>query len=53
MDPASTTTWGLCEAGQRPALVALADSLSDGAASSFTPCDLHAALQGRTLWLIG
>jgi hypothetical protein len=53
MDPESRSTWGLCEAAQRPALVALADRLSDGAAGRFSPCDLYALLRGRTLWLVG
>lgn len=53
MDPNSHTTWGLCEAQQRPRLVELASSLSNGSMLHFHPCDLYNMIQGRTLWLIG
>lgn len=53
MQPDSRTTWGLCEASQRPALVQLADKLSNGGTGRFSPCDLWQLVRGRTLWLIG
>lgn len=53
MDPNSRTTWGLCEAQQRPALIDLAASLHNGSMLQFHPCDLYHLVRGRTLWLIG
>jgi hypothetical protein len=53
MDPRSRTTWGLCEAQQRPALLKLAASLNNGSMLTFSPCDLYQLVRGRTLWLVG
>lgn len=53
MDPHSRTTWGLCEAQQRPALLKLAASLHNGSMLHFHPCELYQLIRGRTLWLVG
>jgi hypothetical protein len=53
MDPDSPTTWGLCEAQQRPRLLELAANMHNGSMLQFRPCDLYQLVKGRTLWLIG
>ncbi|KAF8056213.1 lysA [Scenedesmus sp. PABB004] len=53
LDPAAFAIWGVCEAWQRPHAAALAAAVAGAEAGTFSPCDLHAALGDRTLWLIG
>lgn len=51
--PASNAKEFACTDEQRAEAFKLAEQLHGGAALRLTPCELHAYLRGRTLWLIG
>ncbi|WIA16302.1 hypothetical protein OEZ85_013003 [Tetradesmus obliquus] len=52
-DPDELSTINVCERSQRQSILEVADVVSSGAISAFSPCELHSFLGNRTLWLVG
>jgi hypothetical protein len=52
-NPEDFAAINVCERSQRQSILEVADLVSNGAASNFSPCDLHSFLGNRTLWLVG
>jgi hypothetical protein len=55
-NPQNTTNTPMtnkCQLFQTPGIIAALQQLEGDNLSSFSPCELHQYLKGRTLWVIG